>query len=126
MNKCCAPRLGRSATILPSSPSMRPLRTCGFSRPCASALLFFFFLVLCALSLLHFLPLLSPHLPLHLPFNLPNHQLSFILQIKVESSFTGNHLTHSLLAATHRRMELTSNIISLRAIYNNAQPFSFS
>jgi hypothetical protein len=30
---------------------VRPLRTCGFSRPCASALLSFFFLLLCVLSL---------------------------------------------------------------------------
>ena len=118
MNTCCVSRLGRSTTTLPSSPS-RPLRTCGFFRPCASALLFFFFLLLCVLSLFHFL-LLLPLLPPHLPFYLPNHQLSFILQIKVGSRFIGNHLvlTQSLIAATHRRTELTSNIISSRAIHN--------
>jgi hypothetical protein len=66
--------------------------TCGFSRPCASALLFFFFL-LYVLSLFHFLHLLSPYLLLHLPFYLPNHQLSAILQIKVGSMFTGNQLS---------------------------------
>jgi hypothetical protein len=51
---------------------------------------------------------------------LPNHQLSFILQIKVGSWFTGNHLSADsfLFATPHRRMELTSNIISPRAIHN--------
>jgi hypothetical protein len=37
---------------------MRPLRNCGFSKPFASAQLFFFFL--CILSLFHFLLHLSP------------------------------------------------------------------
>jgi hypothetical protein len=70
MNTCCVPRLGRSTATLPSSTSMRPLRTCCFSRPCASTQLFFF-LLLCFLSLFHFLLLLSPHLLLYLPFICP-------------------------------------------------------
>ena len=95
-------------------------RTCSFSRPCA--LLFFFLLLFCILSLSHFL-LFSPHLLLHLPFYLPNHQLSFI---KVGSRVTWNQervLTHSLFTAPHGRMELTSNITSPRAIHNT---FAFS
>ena len=54
MNTGCAPRLGRSTATLPSSTSIRPLRTWSFSRPCASAVLFFF-LLLCVFSLFHFL-----------------------------------------------------------------------
>ena len=76
---------------LPSSTSMRNLRTWDFSRPCA--LFLFAFLLLCILSLIHLLLLLSPYLPFHLPFYLPNHQLSFILQIKVGSRFKGDHLS---------------------------------
>jgi hypothetical protein len=34
-----------------------------------------------------------PHLQLHVPFYLPNLQISFILQIKMGSRFTGNHLS---------------------------------
>ena len=65
---------------------MRPLRTCSFSRPCASA-------VFLLPPPLHLLPFpFSPSLySLHLPFYLPNHQFSFILQIKVGSRFIGNH-----------------------------------
>jgi hypothetical protein len=105
MNTCCAPRLGIFTTTLPSSTSMRPLKICGFSRSCASTWLFFFHLLLplplpppslssssssSASSPSSIFLLLSHHLQLHLPFYLPNHQLSFILQIKVGSRFTGN------------------------------------
>jgi hypothetical protein len=41
MNAWCVPRLGRSTPTLPYSTSMRPLRTCSFSRPGASAPPFF-------------------------------------------------------------------------------------
>jgi hypothetical protein len=56
------------------------------------------------------------HLLLHLPFFLPNHQLSFILQIKVRSRFTGNHMSaDSFLVHNHSQENgLTSNIISPR------------
>jgi hypothetical protein len=82
MNTCYAP----------SSPSNSP----GYVL-CASALLFFF-LLLCILSLFYFLLLLS----LHLPFYLLNHQLSFILKIKVGSRFTGYHLSaDSFLICSH-------------------------
>jgi hypothetical protein len=49
----------RSTTTLPSSPSMRPLIICGFSRPSASAPLSF---------LLH---LLSPNFQVYLPLSCP-------------------------------------------------------
>jgi hypothetical protein len=83
MNTYCMPRLGRSTTTLPSTTSMRPLITCRFYRPCASALLFFFFPLLCILSLFYFLLLLS-HFPLHLPFYLPNHQLPLFYKLRWE------------------------------------------
>jgi hypothetical protein len=53
-------------------------------------------------------------------FYLPNHQLSFILQINVGSRFMENHLSADsfFLEATHRRTELTSNKMSHRAILN--------
>ena len=54
MTQLCVPRLGRSTATLPSSISMRPLRTCSFSRPYAFCLLFFSFFPLCILSLYHF------------------------------------------------------------------------
>jgi hypothetical protein len=66
-------------------------------------MLFFLLLLLlfCVLSLFHF-PLPFLFLPLYLPFSLPNHQLSFILQIKVGSRFTGNHLSAvSFLVRSH-------------------------
>jgi hypothetical protein len=63
-----------------------------------------------------FLLLLSPPLPLHSPFYLPNYQLSFILQIKVGR---GKRSADSFLVHNHsQEIELTSNMISPRAIHN--------
>ena len=120
MITCCVPTLGRSSTTLPSSTSMRPISTCSFSRPCASVLLFFFYhLLLSVLSLYHFL-LLSPYLPVYLPFICPiiNSPLFFKLRWEAGLQEITRVLTHSLFAAPHRRTELTSNIISPRAILN--------
>ena len=121
MNTSCMLRLGRSTATQPSSPSMRPLRTwvsLGHVLFCSAFLL---------PPPLHPLPLkFSPssfsHLLLHLPFYLPNHQLSFILQIKAGRRFTGNHLSaDSILVHNHsQEKELTSNIISPRAIYRTS------
>ena len=53
----------------------------------------------------------SPLLLLHLPFYLPNHQLSFILQIKVGSRFTGNHLSaDSFLVHNHSQENRINNL----------------
>jgi hypothetical protein len=65
--------------------------------------------------LLHPLPLpFSPsslaHLLLYLPFYLPSHQLSFILQIKVGSRFTGNHLSADLFLIHNHSQENRFNI----------------
>ena len=111
MNTCCVPRLGRSTATLPSSTSMRPLRTCSFSRPCASAQLFFFFL-LCVLPL---------HFCSTFPFICPIISSPLFYKLRWEAGLQEITwvLTHSLFAATHRRMELTSNIISPRAIHNS-------
>jgi len=70
-----------------------PLRTFGFSRPGALLCFSSSFSSVFSLSLSHFPPpsLFSPSAPPSL--YLPNHQLSFILQIKVGSRFTGNHLS---------------------------------
>jgi hypothetical protein len=113
MNTCYAPRLGRSTTTLPSSTSMKPLRTCCFSRPFASAQCFFF-LLLCIISHFHFL-LVSPNLSFICPI------ISFPLFYKLrweeglqEISWV---LTHSWFATPQRRTELTTNIISPKAIH---------
>jgi hypothetical protein len=94
---------------------MRPLWTSHFSRPCAS------FSSSCPVTSpsSNFLFSLPP-LQLHLPFYLPNHQLSFILKLKWEAGLQEITwvLTHSLFTTTHRRTELTSNIVSPRAIHN--------
>jgi hypothetical protein len=70
---------------------------------CLSQTTFFFFFLL-----------------LHLPLYLPNHQFSFILQIKEQRKFTRNHLNADsfLIHNLSKEKEMTSNIISLRAIYN--------
>jgi hypothetical protein len=85
LSMSCAPRLGRSTTTLPSSPFMRPLVTCGFSRPQASASLSF-----------HHLhsappPPTFPSLNFQFPFICPIRVLAFIFQIKVERRITVNH-----------------------------------
>ena len=119
---CCAPPLGRSTTTLPSSTSMRPLRTCGFSRPCASAPLFFFHL-LCVLSLFHFLLLLPHHLLLHLPFICPiiSSPLFYKLRWGTLQEITWV-LTHSLFTTPHRRTELPLNKINPK-IFHYIPPF---
>jgi hypothetical protein len=125
MITCCAPRLGRPIATVPSSTSyetpwnLQILQAMCF---CSAFLL----LPPSVLSLFHFL--LLSHLPLHLPFYLPNHQLSFILQIKVGCRFTGNLLSaDSFLVQSHsHRMELTSNIISPRATHNRENVHSLS
>jgi hypothetical protein len=58
----------------------------------------------------HFFLLLSLSLPLHLPFYLPNDQLSFILQIKVGSRFTGNHLSADSFLVLYHSQENRINI----------------
>jgi hypothetical protein len=123
MITCCAPRLGRSPTTLQSSTFMRPLRTWGFSMPSASAPLFFYFLLLCVLSLFHFLLLLPHHLLLHLPFICPIISSPLFYKLRWEAGLQKITwvLTHSLFSVPHRRIEWTSNIISPRAIYNNDQ-----
>ena len=102
INASCAPTLGRSTTTLPSSPPMRPLRTCGFSRPIAYAPLSFHLL------LLHRALSFSPTLPSLSTFNstftssAQSLALAFILQIKVGRRFTGNHLSAgSFLVHSH-------------------------
>jgi hypothetical protein len=85
MNTCCAPRLGISTTTLPSSPSMRPLRTYSFSRPRASAPLPFHLL---CLSLFFPHLLLSQTFSFTFPSPAQSLALAFILQIKAGRSFT--------------------------------------
>ena len=118
MNTCCVPRLGRSTATLPSSTSMRPLGVCSFSRPCASALLFFF-LLLYVLSLFHYL-LLPPAFHSTFPFICPIISSSLFYKLRWEVGLQEITwvLTHSLFITTHRRTKLTSNIISPRAIHN--------
>jgi hypothetical protein len=98
---------------------MRSIGTCGFSRPCASALLFFS-LLFWVFSLFQFL-LLSPYLLLlHLPFICPIISSFLFYKLKWEAGLQEITwvLTHSLFSTTHRRTELTSNKIIPRAIHN--------
>ena len=53
---------------------------------------------------------MSSHLPLKLPFYLPNHQFSFILQIKVSRRFTGNHLSADYVLVHNHSQENGINI----------------
>ena len=116
MITCSAPRRADLLLQYHLSELMRHLQTCSFSRPCASAPLFSFFLLLCVLSVFHFLLLLPP--PSAPPSLLPAQ--SSALQIKIGIRFTGNHLSADsfLVTTTHRRTELTTYIISPRAIHN--------
>ena len=110
MNTCCVSTLGRSTTTLPSFTSMRPLRTCSFSRHVL--LLCFSSSSSSSFSLsLPFSPssLSPPSAPLYL--YLPNHLLSFILQIKVGSRFTGNHLSADLFLVHSQSQENRINIL---------------
>jgi hypothetical protein len=67
---------------------------------------------------LPFSPSSLPYLLFHLPFYLPNHQLSFILQIKVGSRSTGNHLSgDSFLVHNHSQ----ENGINIQ--YNEPQDY---
>ena len=91
MNTCCVPRLGRSTTTLPSSTSMRPPWNLEFLQATCFFSAFLLPPSLCPLPL-PFSPssLFQPSAPPSL--YLPNHQLSFILQIKVGNNrFRGNH-----------------------------------
>ena len=111
MITCSAPRRADLLLQYHLSELMRHLRTGSFSRPCASAPLFFFFLLLSVLFLSQFLLLslsLSPSAPPSL--YLPNHQLSFILQIKVGSRFIGNHLSADYLLVCSHSQENGINI----------------
>ena len=98
---------------------MRPLRTCHFSRLCASALLFFFFFLL--LPWVASLKSPSPHhpFPLHLPFICPIISSPLIYKLRWGAALQEITwvLTHSLFEVT-LRAELTSNIISSSAIHN--------
>ena len=103
MNTSCAPRLGRSTTTLPPSPSMRHLRTCSFFRPCASALLSFLPLppstsLSPSFSLLAF----SSSFPSSVQSPLA---LAFLLQIKVGRKFMGNHLSADSVLVCHLSQE---------------------
>ena len=84
------PRLDRSTTTPPSSTSCDPLELAVFSRSCAFFSAFLLPPLLCHLPLPIFSS--SPFLSTPPSLFLPNHQLSFILQIKV-GRFTGNHLS---------------------------------
>jgi hypothetical protein len=92
-------------TTLLSSTNMRLFRTYSFSRLCASALRFFFFL-LCVLSLFYFL-LLSPNFPLHIPFicSVISSHLFYKLSWEGVQEITWV-LIHSLFSIPHRRKEL--------------------
>jgi hypothetical protein len=115
MNTCCAPTLGRSIATLPSSTSMRPLRTCGFSRPRASAPLSFL-LLRHPLSLCFSPKTFSSTFP---SFSAQSPAVAFIHKLRWEEGWQEITwvLTHSF-ATPHRRTELTSNIISPRATHN--------
>jgi hypothetical protein len=104
---------------------MRSLRTCSFSRPDASTLLFFFFLLLCILSLFYFFLLLSATFCSTFSFICPNISSPLLYKLLCEAGLQEITwvLTHSLFTATHRRMELTSNIINPRAIHNRDSPW---
>jgi hypothetical protein len=101
---------------------MRPLRTCCFSRPCASAQLFFFLFLLCVFSLLYFLLLLSPTFCSTFPFICPIIRSPLFYKLRWEAGLQKipQVLTHSLFITTHRITELTSNIISPRATHNSS------
>ena len=122
MITCSAPRLCRSTATLPSSTAWETPQNLQFLQTMCFCFVFLLLpLPLHPLSLPFSPSSLPSHLLLHLPFYLPNQQLSFILQIKVGSRFTGNQLSaDSVLVplTTRRRMELTTTIISSRAIHN--------
>jgi hypothetical protein len=117
---------------------MRPLRTCGFSRPRASAP-FFFFLFLCilstissfCLSIFHYTfplsPIFSSFCPsiFHstFPFICPIISFPLFYKLRWEAGLQEITwvLTHSLFTVPHRRPVLTSNIISPRAIHNSME-----
>jgi hypothetical protein len=97
MKTSCTPRLGRSTTTLPSSPSMRFLRTCGFSRPCAFAPLSSHLLLPPPLS--SSLPSPPPSLPnlqLHLPSPAQSPALAFFVVVVVSLCSPGCPGTHSV------------------------------
>ena len=120
MITCNAPRRADLLLQYHLSELMRHLQTCSFSRPCASAPLFSFFLLLCVLSLFHFLLLLSPPLCSTFPFTCPIISSPLFYKLRWEAGLQEITwvLTHSLFTTTHRRTELTNYIISPRAIHN--------